>query len=238
IAEAALVMDEPTIKYLSMTPATSGLFRGLMWETYKNAHRSGALFDLYLSSDLDHPRMKDYKLYIFTNQCYVDAETMARIQAKLRRNGATAVWLYAPGYITSAGFSLDSMRELTGMTFKAEQPGGSAPAPVITRQDGGNLEAVSYRGFQSMYNPRGLTPAQLRELCQRLGIHVYADADDVLSANANFLMLHTSTAGEKTITLPRPSRVTELISGKVVAEKTTQFKENLDPGITRVYRLE
>ncbi|MGI6354725.1 MAG: hypothetical protein ACOX6W_06475 [Lentisphaeria bacterium] len=51
-------------------------------------------------------------------------------------------------------------------------------------------------------------------------------------------MLHTSTAGEKTITLPRPSRVTELISGKVVAEKTTQFKENLDPGITRVYRLE
>ena len=206
-------------------------------ETYKNAHRSGALFDLYLSSDLDHPRMKDYQLYIFTNQCYVDAETMARIQAKLRRNGATAVWLYAPGYITSAGFSLDSMRELTGMTFKAELPGGSAPAPAITRQDGGNLEAVSYRGFQSMYNPRGLTPTQLRELCNA-SHPCYADADDVLSANANFLMLHTSTAGEKTITLPRPSRVTELISGKVVAEKTTQFKENLDPGITRVYRLE
>ena len=238
IAEAALVMDEPTIKYLSMTSATSELFRGLMWETYKNAHRSGALFDLYLSSDLDHPRMKDYKLYVFTNQCYVDAETTARIQAKLRRNGATAVWLYAPGYITAAGFSLDSMRELTGMAFKATQPGGNAPAPIISRQDGGNLEAVNYRGFQSMYNPRGLTPAQLRELCQQLGIHVYADADDVLSANANFLMLHTSTTGEKTITLPRPSRVTEVISGKVVADKATQFKENLDLGITRVYRLE
>lgn len=238
VAEAALIMDEPTIKYLSMISDTTKLFTNLMWETYKNAHRSGAVFDLYLTSDLDNPRMRDYKLYVFTNLCHTDAATTAMVHRKLQRNGATAVWLYAPGYVTSDGLSLESMRELTGMEFQADHTAQAAPRPTIKRLDGGNLQALSHRGFQSMYNPSGLTPGQLRQLCRQLGIHVYQNEDDVLSANDNFLMLHTSKSGSKTVRLPRPAKVTELISGKVVSDGAAEFTEVLEFGVSRVYRLE
>lgn len=238
IAEAAIVMDEPTVKYLSMTPGTSSVFSNTMWGTYESAHRSGALFDMYLSSDLANPKMKDYKLYIFTNQCFTSPEMVRAIQGKLKKNNAIAVWLYAPGYVTSGKCSTDSMKELTGMEFSAAMP-KQQETPVFTVSGRAGLVPVSYRGFRSVYSARALTPAQTREICKKAGIHVYSESDDVLSANGSFLMLHTTQPGLKTIWLPEAKSVFEIIEGKAIAGgKVSSFCEKLDAKTTRIYKLE
>lgn len=55
--------------------------------------------DWYFHDDLARADMPDYKMYVMLNCYYLtDAERRA-IFDKARKNGATVVWLYAPGYI-------------------------------------------------------------------------------------------------------------------------------------------
>ena len=62
-------------------------------------HRIGAPVDYYFHDDIGHPDMPDYKLYIMLNcYCLTDAEREA-IKAKARKNHATVLWMYAPGYV-------------------------------------------------------------------------------------------------------------------------------------------
>ena len=61
--------------------------------------RIGAPVDYYFHNDLARDDMPDYKLYVMLNQYYLtDAEREA-VYAKARKNGATILWLYAPGFI-------------------------------------------------------------------------------------------------------------------------------------------
>ncbi len=74
----------------------------------------GAPWDQYLLSDIGNPKLRDYKLYIFLNTFHVTPQERAAIHARLKRNHATAIWVYAPGYISNK-LSLATMRELTGI---------------------------------------------------------------------------------------------------------------------------
>jgi hypothetical protein len=64
---------------------------------------------------MDNPKLRDFKVYIFLNTFRVTPEQRAAIHARLKRNGATAVWVYAPGYIAAEKLSVDDMRALTGI---------------------------------------------------------------------------------------------------------------------------
>ena len=70
------------------------------------------------------PRLPDYKLYVFLNAFYVDAARREAIHAKLKRNGATALFVYAPGYLGPEGASLEGMRALTGIRIAKEEAEG------------------------------------------------------------------------------------------------------------------
>ena len=78
----------------------------------------GAPHDTYLLSDLAHPELPDYKLYIFLNAFRIDAATRAAIDAKVKLANKTAVWVYGSGYVGEGGFSTVSMTALTGMTVQ------------------------------------------------------------------------------------------------------------------------
>ncbi len=54
----------------------------------------------------------------------------------------------------------------------------------------------------------------MRGICRTLGIHLYNEQGDVVRANANLVMIHASTAGEKKINLPWSGDVLEIISKK------------------------
>ncbi len=98
--------------------------------------QSGAAWDFCLLDDIADPRLPDYKLYVFLNAFYVDPARRTAIQAKLARNGATALFLYAPGYLGPDGESLADMQALTGIRIARDEREGR---PQIVLEPGDPL---------------------------------------------------------------------------------------------------
>ena len=84
-----------------------------------------------------------------------------------------------------------------------------------------------------------LAPDVLRRLYRAAGVHVYTDADVVLSANTSWVMLHTRARGAYTVCLPRRvARVTDVTCDKVVATNTDRFTYPLEKFQTTVLLLD
>ncbi len=96
--------------------------------------QSGAPWDFCLIDDIADSRLPDYKLYVFLNAFYMDSARREAIHAKLKRNGATALFFYAPGYLGPEGASLDAMRALTGITI-AKDDGPGKPQILVDASD-------------------------------------------------------------------------------------------------------
>ena len=82
-----------------------------------NLNRFGAPHDIYLLNDLLEDRLPEYKLYVFLNPFHLGARRREKLKNMLRRNGKTAVWLYAPGYLDDEGADIENMTDLTGFHF-------------------------------------------------------------------------------------------------------------------------
>jgi len=270
VSEVAFVMDEASIGYLSYqeSPLITELIRG----TYTCTTKLGAPCDMYLTTDLKNPDMPDYKVYVFPNLFYADAETRAAIERKVRKNNAVAVWLYAPGLISEKGIDTEGMKALTGMSFKmtnkatdlrmgvvsADGPIGQTKsgfdvyhkispcfevtdpeARIVGMVDGKPALAMKEFGsWRSIYSLTPLTVELLREICDYAGVHVYSRTNDAFSANSSFVMLHTSSAGDKEIKLPGKYKVTELLSGEKIGDSVSVINETLPAQTTKIYQLE
>jgi hypothetical protein len=128
-ADIAVVLDEASFTYFG---DGEPLFNALLtaqkqWEL----GFIGAPWDPQLLTDLANPKLKDYKLYIFLNTFRVTPEQRAAIHARLKRNHATAVWVYAPGYIGEK-LSLDNMQELTGIRLAESDSAGELHVDIIS----------------------------------------------------------------------------------------------------------
>lgn len=79
----------------------------------------------------------------------------------------------------------------------------------------------------------------LRGLAREAGVHIYCEAEEPLYANDRLIALHTITGGPRTIVLPKKCRrVTEVFSGRVVAENSDRFEDRLAPPCTVLYEVE
>ncbi len=93
---------------------------------FRNWHlsRMGAPFETLLLDDLAQSNVPSYKLYIMANAFYLSTEERAMIDRVIKRNGATALWIYAPGYLNDRTASMNAMQTLTGITLKREDIAG------------------------------------------------------------------------------------------------------------------
>ncbi|HXS98159.1 MAG TPA: beta-galactosidase [Candidatus Limnocylindrales bacterium] len=129
-SDIAVVVDESAFTYFG---DGEPLFNALLtaqkqWELAF----MGAPFDPQLLNDMDNPQLRDYKLYIFLNTFHVTPQQREAIHARLKRNGATAVWVYAPGYIGQK-LSLDDMRALTGIRIGEDDTAGELHVAITSR---------------------------------------------------------------------------------------------------------
>jgi len=76
----------------------------------------GAPYDLYLLRDFIEGKLRPYKLYIFLNPIQLDEKRREALKKEIRKEGRTALWIYAPGYIKDSP-SLENMIDLTGFKF-------------------------------------------------------------------------------------------------------------------------
>lgn len=120
VAQVAFIWDEESL--LELNRVKGSFISDHAQQAYRGSFQMGAPADFYLSGDLSHPQMPDYRLYIFLN-CYRTDKTLRKnIEAKVKRNNAVAVWCYAPGYITETGRNVNAMKTLTGIELR-ELPG-------------------------------------------------------------------------------------------------------------------
>ena len=121
-AEVAVLLDDESMFYEDIRNTLS---IPLIWhQRHQGLARFGAPYDIYLLQDLVEGRLPPYKLYIFLNAFRLDGERRAALSKELKRDGRTALWIYAPGYV-GEGLSTDAMTELTGFTFETGiQPWG------------------------------------------------------------------------------------------------------------------
>ncbi len=113
-AEIAMLVDDESYYYESLR---SDLDLALIsQQRLWGIPRLGAPTDTYLLQDLIDGNLPPYKLYILLNAFHLDEARRAALLRQLKRDGRTALWLYAPGYIDEAP-GLDSMAALTGFSF-------------------------------------------------------------------------------------------------------------------------
>lgn len=130
-AEIAVILDEASFTYFG---DGEPLFNALLtaqkqWEFAF----IGAPWEPYLLTDIDNPKLRDFKLYIFLNTFRVTPEQRAAVHARLKRNGATALWVYAPGYIGEK-LSVENMRALTGISLAESDTAGELRVEIAARE--------------------------------------------------------------------------------------------------------
>ena len=262
--------------------------------------RIGAGVDQYYHNDMSNPDMPDYKLYVFFNVfSLTDAEREA-IKTKLKKNNATAMFMYGNGVInpdSDKKFSASHMKDLIGMEIEMEnnlitpkfricgehpataemekgksygdldrrivlnslscldweignyEPGYLAPSFSTKEGDGEVLgrfgetgkPAMTVKkldGYTSVFCGTKVIGADaIRSVAKFAGCHIWMDSDDVLFQNNNYVTVHASKAGEKTIHLPRRCTPYEVYEKKNYGENTDTIRCKLRFGETKMFRL-
>ncbi len=112
-AEVAVVVDMDSVLY-QCTDKTSADNAAADRVRYALS-LAGVPCDTILSSDLEDPRLPQYKAYVFINQVRHNAALVTQAR-KLREMGRSLIWLHHAGYIDEAqGEGIAFMEELTGV---------------------------------------------------------------------------------------------------------------------------
>lgn len=118
--------------------------------------------------------------------------------------------------------------------FYADDP----EAEILATSNGkASFVVKKFKDWQSIYSLMPLNKELLQGFCDYARVHVYSRSFDVLSANKSFIMLHNSTNGKKTVSLPGKYDVTELLSGREIGKGITEFTDDFSEQTTRIYKL-
>jgi hypothetical protein len=119
-----------------------------------------------------------------------------------------------------------------GVDILATYAANGQPAAWIRNADNDLPYTAVYIG--TLTAPEAL----MRNIAVAAGVHVYADSNDVIEADAGFVAIHAVSDGEKVIVLPRSARVSEALTGTVLGERMNSIAVSLKKGETRMYNLE
>lgn len=229
-AEICYLMDE---KAMSLVGDTWDFAFNLLGKTRDLAYSSGLSYDLRLIEDFVNGHVDGAKLYVFMNPFRLSPERMEAIHSRLIANNAAALWMF--------GFGLESDREvlkqLTGFDFaittetaSSIQLGSGLTFPRVavspltvpingavlgTYEDGRTAIArTTDAGYPSFFcGGSYVDPQWLRCIAAQTGARLYTEPGDCFNRIGSLAMLHTATAGDKT--LDCAEKVTELRSGRI-----------------------
>lgn len=220
VAEVAVLVDAESMYYLD---GKADFYNDLLYKQRYGLYRMGTPFDLFSFGDLATLDLSRYKLVFLPNLFVTDAKRRALLRDKVCTGGKTVLWGYSPGIIADGKYDPRQVEALTGIPWEAAE-----------------LTSREMDGWRSVYSPRPNVPADvLRKLAREAGAHIYCEAEEPLYANDRLIALHTITGGPRTIVLPKKCRrVTEVFSGRLVAENSDRFEDTLTPPCTVLYEVE
>ena len=117
VSEIAVVYDQDSLWHIDPESC-----KDLVWlnRTF-NFPRIGAPCDHFFHDDFELDNIPEYKCYIFINCFHLDATERQRIAHAVKRDGKTALWVYAAGLIDPSRdkrLDLAHMSDLTGFGFE------------------------------------------------------------------------------------------------------------------------
>ncbi len=311
---AAIIVDEESA--FQQQNANRLLYPMLYYQRQHQWGRSGIAWNLFLHNDLANLQFPDHRLYYFLNTFFLSDAEIESIEKRVKRNGATVIWTYAPGIQSAAGIDLKRASRLTGFNLRAaefealprvtltnlqhpfirqtpitvsmtpEHPRhqtdsknvpadneapfcadtpphfiGAGPmgnddragifGPMIYVDDPdaevlGELDPVQAPGFcvkkfadwtSVFVSVPMLNAFILRNIAREVGVHVYAEQNDVVLPGRSFLTVHARITGQKVIRLPAPADVYECYDQRLVGKNITEFRETLNRHDTGFYFL-
>ena len=121
-----------------------------------------------------------------------------------------------------------------GPVFTPSAPGMKT---LMTADGKAALTVLEQKNWRSVYTAVPLTKELLMGLCDYAQVHVYSRSFDVFDCNQSFMMLHSTTAGKKTVKLDGRYTVKELYTGKTFGRKVSVFTDTVPEKTTRLYLL-
>ena len=129
-SDVAVVADEASLWQIAY-----GIELGLplLYDMRAEINRMGTTPELWLLADYARGKVAGKKLVVFLNAFSVGRRDREAIQNQLRRDGATALWFYAPGVLApdadseGAAYGVDNIRKLIGIKV-VELPGDRSAA--------------------------------------------------------------------------------------------------------------
>ena len=160
-AEVAVFLDDESYYYESNY---NNVDLPLIWrQRVASLNRFGAPHDVYYLEDLLEGNLPPYKLYVFLNAFHLNNARRAALKQQLRRDGRTALWLYAPGLLnrdTQGGEGdpdySEQMTDLTGIGF-SKPAGAWNPMLHITNFTHPITQGLPQDWFWGSTNPIGPT---------------------------------------------------------------------------------
>ena len=290
--EIALIYDTESVHIASQK--TSDLVLDF-WRTTDLA-RIGAPVDYYFHDDLANPRMPDYKLYVMVNQYCLSGAEREAVYAKARRNGATVLWMYAPGFVdpdAAKAMCAENISKTVGMNvamstetrfphYKVDpsahpalasasgtrrygiidrdihsniwlgnvlQPAFANPifaiddpnATVLGRycHDGrAALALVETNGVKSVYSAAQVMRSDLlASIAEWSGCHLFEKGvGDVLYANENYVCVHASSDGKRTIRFKRRCSPYEVYEKRFYGHDVMEIAVEMKTGDTLMWQ--
>jgi hypothetical protein len=127
----AVVIDEESRFYQSRE---TKLNEALLLRGRDAALMSGAVTQFVLLNDVIADQAPPSNVYMFLNAFHLDSTRRTALHEKLKREGAAAVWLYAPGHFDENGASAENISATTGMRVLAFE--GQATSGSVSSYEG------------------------------------------------------------------------------------------------------
>ncbi len=114
VSEIAVIADPESLYYVNKS---SYINCEVLDKQRAELSKIGAPYDLYSLCSLETVDFSPYKMVIFLSQFKADEKITKLINEKIKKDGKTVVWLYAPHYVSDE-LSLDGIREVTEMNIQ------------------------------------------------------------------------------------------------------------------------
>ncbi len=239
VAEVLLVINE---KMMYRMRPNSDLFAAVH-HTVATIKESGVPIDFYRTADLPDLELSRYKMIIFLNSFYEDAEELHQLLQNTSPD-CHIVWNYAAGILDkkSGSFSTENVRKLTGFSI-GEYPKGQHKVgfPLLYINDAEGLTTLERypdgriktaerknsdgRTYLLCAMPKDITVESARAMLKAAGVHLYTPAYCTVHTDNRFIYVLSEKKQTVEITLKQPTTCRNEFTGEVYENITTLTQE-------------
>ena len=114
---AALI--DPTAS-LVVHSGAGWLNKALLSEQFAEMTALGTPVDTYLFSDIFHPKLPEYKVWLLANSFYLSEAERRRVDARLKRSEHTAIFAYGVGMVSEDSVAGENGQQVAGQKMRME----------------------------------------------------------------------------------------------------------------------